>query len=168
MKLAAIATDETLLILKIAFLVLLYAFIVYVVRSATRDIGGAPQESIILGAAEAASLRAEHGVPDPPPAQRTGTARFVVLGGPGLRTGRTIDIGTSTVAGRDGDSTIRLRDDEFASSRHARIEPRSDGVWVEDLGSTNGTFVNGERITAERLKPGDVVRIGQTELRLER
>ena len=51
--------------------------------------------------------------------------------------------------------------------QHARIEPRQDGVWVEDLGSTNGTFLNGERITAERLEEGDVVRVGQTELRLE-
>ena len=53
MTLLALAADETLLILKIVFLVLLYGFILLVVRSATKDIGGAPQESIILGAAEA-------------------------------------------------------------------------------------------------------------------
>jgi pSer/pThr/pTyr-binding forkhead associated (FHA) protein len=158
---AALASDETLLILKIAFLVLLYGFILYVVRSATKDIGGAPQESIILGAAEAAALRAELGVQEAQP------ARFLVLDGSGRKKGSTIDVASPTTLGRDPGSDIRLDDDEFASARHARIEPRSDGVWVEDLGSTNGTFVNGERITAERLAPGDVLRVGQTELRLE-
>lgn len=157
----ALATDETLLILKIVFLVLLYGFILLVVRSATKDLGGAPQESIILGAAEAARLRAELGV------KNVRAARFHVLDGPGLRGGSKVDISTATVVGRDADSGIPLGDDEFASARHARIEPRSDGVWVEDLGSTNGTFVNGERVTAERLQTGDVVRVGQTELRLE-
>jgi len=159
---AALATDETLLILKIAFLVLLYGFILLVVRSATKDIGGAPQESIILGAAEAAKLRAELGVEQNPRA-----ARFLVLGGPGLRGGSKVDISAATVLGRDADTGIRLGDDEFASARHARVEPRADGVWVEDLGSTNGTFVNGERVTAERLKSGDILRVGQTELKLE-
>jgi hypothetical protein len=162
MKLAALATDETLLILKIAFLVLLYGFILYVVRTATRDLGGAPQESIVLGAAEAAALRAEHGIPEIRP------ARFVVLDGPGLRKGSTFEVSAAMVVGRDSNGGLELRDDEFASAHHARIEPRSDGVWVEDLGSTNGTFVNGERVSAERLKPGDVLRVGQTDLRLER
>jgi pSer/pThr/pTyr-binding forkhead associated (FHA) protein len=161
MSVVALATDETLLILKIAFLVLLYGFILYVVRTATRDIGGAPQESIILGAAEAAALRAELGV------EQARTARFVVLNSPGKKNGDTLELTSATVFGRDRRSGFRLDDDEFASAQHARIEPRSDGIWVEDLGSTNGTFVNGERITAERLKKGDVVRVGQTELRLE-
>jgi hypothetical protein len=156
--LAALATDETLLILKIVFLVLLYGFILLVVRSATKDIGGAPQESIILGAAEAARLRAELGVPQ---------VRLRVLAGPGHGKASTVQIDSAIVVGRDADTGIRLDGDEFASARHARIEPRTDGVWVEDLGSTNGTFVNGKRITAERLQAGDVVRIGQTELRLE-
>jgi len=161
MRTAALATEETLLILKIVFLVLLYGFILYVVRTATKDIGGASQESIILGASEAAALRAELGA-------QVGTkpARFVVLDGPGLKKGRTLEVSSMTVLGRDGHSDLEL-DDEFASSRHARIDPRADGVWIEDLGSTNGTFVNGERVTAERLSPGDVLRVGQTELRLE-
>ena len=160
MTLVALAADETLLILKIVFLVLLYGFILLVVRSATKDLGGAPQESIILGAAEASALREELGVQAPP-------LRLRVLGGPGLPTGRTIDIGATTIIGREDNVGIRLDGDEFASGQHARIDPRPDGVWVEDLGSTNGTFVNGERITAQRLEAGDVVRVGQTELRLD-
>ena len=156
--LVAIETDETLLILKVVFLVLLYGFIVLVVRTATKDIGGAPQESIVLGAAEAAKLRAELGAQP---------ARFRAVAGPGLRKGTKIDVETSVVLGRDADSNVRLDADDYASARHARIETRPDGVWVEDLTSTNGTFVNGKRITAERLQPGDVVRVGQTELELE-
>jgi hypothetical protein len=155
----ALATDETLLILKIVFLVLLHGFIVLVVRTATKDIGGAPQESIVLGAAEAAALRAKLGV-------RPG--RFVVVTSPELEQGGTIEISAATIVGRDAGSGIRLDSDEFVSARHARIEPRVDGTWIDDLGSTNGTFVNGSRVKKARaLRPGDVVRIGETELRLQ-
>jgi pSer/pThr/pTyr-binding forkhead associated (FHA) protein len=49
-----------------------------------------------------------------------------------------------------------------------RVEPRPDGIWVEDVGSTNGTFVNGARLEEpRRLEPGDVVRVGETDLRFE-
>ena len=160
MTLEALATDETLLILKIAFLVLLYGFIVLVVRTATKDIGGAPQESIILGPAEAAAMRAELGVQ---------AARLLVVVSPELQQGSTIEVAAPTVVGRDAGSGIRLDRDEFASARHARIEPRQDGVWVNDLGSTNGTYVNGARLKDPRLlRPGDVVRIGGTELEVQR
>ena len=61
-----------------------------------------------------------------------------------------------------------IASDEYASGRHARFEPRRDGVYAEDLGSTNGTFVNGTQITrTHRLVPGDVVRTGETDLRFE-
>jgi hypothetical protein len=156
---AALASDETLLILKGAFLVLLYGFILLVARTATKDLGGAPQESIILGAAEAAALRAQ--VP-------VRSVSLVVLDGPGLRAGSTIAVTGRTVVGRDAGSDITLEADDFTSSQHARLEPGADGLWVEDLGSTNGTFVNGSRLESRtRLRSGDVLRIGQTELRLE-
>lgn len=159
MTVEALATDETLLILKIAFLVLLYGFIILVVRTATKDIGGAPQESIVLGAAEAAAMRAELGVPP---------GRFLVVASPELRAGSTIEVSTPTIVGREAGSGITLDGDEFASARHARIEPRTDGVWIHDLGSTNGTFVNGTRLQkAQALRPRDVVRIGETELQLQ-
>jgi len=158
--LEALATDEALLILKIAFLVLLYGFIVLVVRTATKDIGGAPQESIVLGAAEAAALRAELGVRP---------AQLLVVTSPELAVGSTIELSASAVVGRDAGSGIRLDRDEFVSARHARIEPRPDGIWIEDLGSTNGTHVNGARLQGARaLRPGDVVRIGETELQVQR
>jgi FHA domain len=160
--LEALATDETLLILKIVFLVLLYAFILMVMRTATKDLGGAPQESIILGAAEADEQRAKLGVGARP-------ARFVAVAGPGLQQGRSIEGSATTVVGRDAEADIRLDGDEFASAQHARLEVRDGNVWVEDLGSTNGTFVNGAKVTRKRrLRAGDALRIGQTELRLER
>ena len=139
MTVLALETDETLLIGKIAFLVLLYAFILFVMRSATKGMTQAPQESIILGAAEANALRAEHGLPP---------TRLLVLAGSELGEGRTIEVTAPTVVGRDATSGIRLEHDEFASSRHARIEPRPDGAWVDDLGSTNGTFLGRNRVQA--------------------
>jgi pSer/pThr/pTyr-binding forkhead associated (FHA) protein len=70
--------------------------------------------------------------------------------------------------GRGANNDVSLPGDEYASTRHARFEPRRDGVWIEDVGSTNGTFVNGIRLTRERrLAPGDVVRVGETDLRYE-
>ena len=155
MTVLALASDETLLILKGAFLVLLYLFILLIARSATKDLGGAPQESIILGAAEAAELRAQ--LPVRP-------AAFRVLEGPGLRAGSTLTIGSATVVGRDAGSGIRLDGDDFASSRHASIEPGADGVWVEDLGSTNGTVLNGKRAKKEQLRDGDVLTLGSTDI----
>ena len=152
----ALETDETLLILKIAFLVLLYGFIVLVVRSATKGMDQAPQESIVLGAA---ALRAEHGLP---------SARLLVVTSPELQEGATIELSAPTVVGRDAQSGIRLDRDEFASGQHARIEPRPNGAWVDDLGSTNGTFVNGSKLKKGRVaKVGDVIKIGATELQVQ-
>ena len=95
-------------------------------------------------------------------------ARVTVLASPALRVGGTVEITGPTVLGREASAGVRLDEDDFVSARHARIEPRLDGAWVEDLGSTNGTFVNGARLEdARRLQPADVVRVGSTELRLE-
>jgi pSer/pThr/pTyr-binding forkhead associated (FHA) protein len=157
--LLGLETDETLLIGKIAFLVLLYVFILYVMRSATKGMTQAPQESIVLGAAEANALREEHGL-EP--------RRLLVLTSPELGEGRTIEVAAPTVVGRDATSGIRLEHDEFASARHARIEPRPEGAWVDDLGSTNGTFVNDKRLKRAQLaKVGDIIRIGATELQVQ-
>lgn len=156
----AVTVDEALLGLKIAFLVLLYLFVWLVVRSATRGLSsGAPQESIILSAGEAASLRASIA----PPARRV-----VVVASPALAPGTSFDLTNTTRVGRSAENGIRLDDDSTVSSRHAVLDSRTDGLWVEDAGSTNGTFVNGSRVTSARLlQPGDVVRVGHTDLRVE-
>jgi hypothetical protein len=158
----AVAVDEALLVLKIAFLVLLYLFIWMIVRSATRDVRSAPQESIVLSAADAASLRAEHGL------TRTPSAHLSVVASPSLPEGRRLTLTEPATVGRGPGSAIRLDEDEYVSSRHALITPADNGVWVEDLGSTNGTYVNGAAVTTSRLlQPGDVVRIGDTQLRID-
>jgi pSer/pThr/pTyr-binding forkhead associated (FHA) protein len=156
----ALTTDETLLALKIGFLVLLYIFVWVVVRTATRHVTAAPQESIILSASEAAALRAAAGL---------GGSRLVVLASPGLRQGTPIEVSGALTIGRGPDSDLSLDGDGTVSSRHAKLSRRPDGLWVEDAGSTNGTFVNGARVTTARLlQVGDVVRVGHTDLLVER
>jgi FHA domain len=158
--LASAQVESTLLALKLAFLILLYLFIWRIVRSAARDLR-LPQESMILAPSQVAGLA-------PPPAERE-LGRLVVLTSPALDEGDvvTLDAHPLTI-GRGTNNDVPLPSDEYASSRHARIEPRRDGVWIDDIGSTNGTFVNGIRVTRERrLAPGDIVRIGETDLRFE-
>ena len=156
----AVTVDETLLALKVAFLVLLYLFVWLVVRSATRGLAeGAPQESIIIPAAEAAALRASLAPP---------RRRVVVLSSPTLAVGTAVELTNTTGVGRGPENAIRLDGDTTVSSRHATLDSRADGLWVEDAGSTNGTFVNGARVTSARLlTPGDVIRVGHTDLRVE-
>lgn len=159
-----IAVDEALLALKIGFIVLLYLFIWQIVRSATRDFrtggGAAAQESMIIRPGDRQALGLE------PQVQR---AKLVVLKSPALEPGEEVPIDSLPVAiGRGGQNEVPLDGDEFASAQHARFDPRRDGVWVEDVGSTNGTFVNGARVTTpRRLTNGDVVRVGQTDFRVE-
>jgi pSer/pThr/pTyr-binding forkhead associated (FHA) protein len=95
--------------------------------------------------------------------------RLVVVKSPTLDQGEVVAIDSHALrVGRGGDNDLSIPGDEFASSHHARFEPRRDGIYVEDIGSTNGTFVNGIRVTRERrLASGDVVRIGETDLRFE-
>jgi hypothetical protein len=158
----SIAVDEALLVLKVLFLVLLYLFIWRIVRSAARDVR-LPQESFILrpGDAQAAGLTT-------PPAIHTG--RLIVIKSPALEEGTIFELDSAALTiGRGGQNDVPLEDDEFASARHARFEPRRDGVWVQDRGSTNGTFVNGTRLDRpRRLTPGDVVRVGETDFKYDR
>jgi pSer/pThr/pTyr-binding forkhead associated (FHA) protein len=93
----------------------------------------------------------------------------VVVDSPALEKGDVVTLDSHALrVGRGGDNELPIESDEYASAHHARFEPRRDGVYVEDIGSTNGTFVNGIRLTRERrLAPGDVVRIGETDLRFE-
>ncbi len=163
MTIASVAVGEALVILKILFLLLLYLFIWRIVRTASRDLR-LPQESIVLspGQAQAAGLLGR--------GPRIRTGRLVVIASPTLDAGETRVLDSAAVTvGRGSQNDLPLGDDDFASARHARVEPRRDGVWVEDAGSTNGTFVNGAKLSKpRRLAPGDVIRVGSTDLRYER
>jgi hypothetical protein len=164
MILASIAVEEALLALKIAFVVLLYLFIWRIVRTASKDLR-VPQESFILApSAPSSPTRVRDDLP------HLDAGRLVVVKSPTLKAGqeRTLDSAPVTF-GRSPQNDVKLDGDDYASARHARIEPRRDGVWVEDVGSTNGTYLNGIKLTrARKLKPGDVVRVGETELRYEK
>ena len=84
------------------------------------------------------------------------------------RVGERITLRASTSIGRDAGNDVPLSD-EAASARHAVLELRDGEWWIEDLGSTNGTLVNGTRIEhAERLRFGDELAIGRIALRLEK
>jgi FHA domain len=157
--LSSVAVEEALLVLKLAFLVLLYLFIWRIVRSAARDVR-MPQESFILAPGSVPGLGQE---------QPVETGRLVVVRSPALSEGDELALNSSALLlGRGSGNDVNLARDEYASTKHARVEPRRDGVWVEDVGSTNGTYLNGIRLTrAKKLAPGDVVRIGETELRYE-
>jgi hypothetical protein len=156
----SVAVDELLLVLKIAFLVLLYLFIWRIVRTGSRDLR-LPQESFILAPSAAAGVHASR----PGPV----TGRLVVVKSADLSDGEGFELNSAQLTiGRGNQNDIPIATDEYASARHARFEPRQDGVWVQDLGSTNGTFLNGTRLDRpRRLAQGDVVRVGETDLRYE-
>jgi FHA domain-containing protein len=159
MILASTRLEEVLLALKIAFLVLLYLLIWRIIRTVSRDMRLQPaRESFIMPPVAAASALA---VP--------AGGRLVVEESPVLDEGEEFSVDSAPLTvGRGGQNDVAIDGDEFASARHVRFEPRRDGVWVQDLGSTNGTYVNGVRIDgARRLAPGDVVRVGETDLRFE-
>ena len=161
MILAASTAYETVLLgLKIAFLVLLYLFIWRIVRTAGRDLR-LPQESFILRPAVAGGAVPSGGAVD--------FGRLVVVQSQVLPVGETFGLESRQLTvGRGAQNDVSIEGDEFASAQHVRVEPRRDGVWVSDIGSTNGTYVNGSRIDGPRkLRQGDVVRVGETELRFE-
>ena len=154
------AVDEVLLLLKIAFLVLLYLFIWRIVRTASRDLR-LPQESFIMAPSSSGGVQSSR--------RGSRTGRLIVVKSSDLDAGEDFALNSSQVTiGRGLRNDIAIASDEYASARHARFEPRQDGVWVQDLGSTNGTYLNGTRLEQpRRLTPGDVIRVGETDLRFE-
>jgi hypothetical protein len=154
--------ESVLVVLKALFLVLLYLFVWRVIRSAARDLR-VPQESFVLAPSQAAALGLGARAPSAEP------ARLVVVSSEVLELGTSVGVGpVPLTVGRSEENSLVLEGDGFASARHARVEAGRDGIWLVDLGSTNGTQVNGERIEGRRrLREGDLIRIGDTELRLE-
>jgi pSer/pThr/pTyr-binding forkhead associated (FHA) protein len=156
-----VSVEPILIALQAGFVVLLYIFIWRVVRSAERGLPAAPQESFVMAPAQVAQARAEAGMVP---------GRLVVTRSSAVPVGTAFEAGpVPTTIGRADDNVVVLTGDDYASGRHARIESGLDGTWVVDLGSTNGTYVNGERLEGRRrLHEGDLVQVGDTELRFGR
>jgi hypothetical protein len=94
--------------------------------------------------------------------------RLVVEASPALEVGRVIQLEGGVAIGRSEAAEVSIADDQFVSHMHARIVRRGAYHWVQDLGSTNGTFLNDRRIDSDaQLKVHDALRIGQTVLRYQ-
>jgi hypothetical protein len=152
--------------LKFAFLIVLYLFLLWVSRSALKDLRrgvGQPQGGYAppVGAgSEATGLHSASSLGGPAEGFEP---RLVVERAPGHTPGMEYDIGEGAVMGRGDQAEIRL-EDPFASSRHAKLSRQGGIVVVEDLGSTNGTYLNEELLAGPQpLHPGDRVRIGDSE-----
>ena len=157
---------ETLLtILKLFFLALLYLFFFRVLRAVWAELSPPTRASSAAAAA-----------PSGRPAARTtsggggrsGPLRLRVLE-PAEARGRNYELGDELTVGRASGCQIALPDDTYASQLHARIFRRDGEVFIEDLGSTNGTFLNRKKVSAPvALRKGDRLQIGKTVLEVAR
>jgi FHA domain len=156
----------TLTLIRVAFLAVLWLFVIAAIGVVRTDLFGTTAAKV-----RRARNRAQQQPPPRPqrPARPTrGTPRFLVVTEGGL-SGMSIDLADQQITlGRANDATLVLNDD-YASSRHARIFPQ-DGQWiVEDLGSTNGTYLDRQKVTRPTPVPiGVPIRIGKTVLELRR
>lgn len=158
-------SELALTLVRMGFLALLWVFIVVLLLVLRRDLR-APSDIKPMTVTPARTPRA----PRPPRTARMRGAKgtsLLVVEGP-LK-GTVVPLGTTQVTiGRAPDSTIVV-EDEYASSRHARVY-QSEGAWiVEDLGSTNGTWIDRTRITTPTVLPvGAPLRVGRTTLQLQK
>jgi hypothetical protein len=146
--------ESVLTLLKFLFLALIYLFLFFVVRVVIREL-------------RAPALVPAGGGGSPAPAKRRSappkafaTLRVVA---PETRVGELVPIDGEITVGRGGGCALVLADDHYASTVHARVFRRGNDLFVDDLESRNGTFVNGKRITSTTmLKKNDRVQFGQT------
>jgi hypothetical protein len=158
--------------LKFGFLAVLYLFVLWVARSARRDLRRSDAALMVERGAAPSSIPADatglYSASSPSAAERPpGSPQLVVERAPGHEPGMIYDIDGDFVLGRGERAEIRL-EDPFASARHARIYEQGNIVVIEDLGSTNGTYLNEEVLQTPRpLHAGDRVRIGDSEFTFE-
>src|SRR3954452_21534926 len=152
--------DPIEVLLKFAFIAVLYLFLLWVARSALKDLRRpAPHVNQFHDAGNPAGDGYAGRVPS--------SARLVAEHGGGLRAGQTFVVGGGLVIGRADGIEVRI-EDTYASGRHARIFDHEGFVYIEDMNSTNGTYLNGHRVDGQEvLNPNDRIRIGDTELRYE-
>jgi FHA domain len=146
--------------LKFGFLLVLYLFLLWVARSALKDLRRGTELAEYAPDATGMHSAAAGLGPDPLDGM---DPRLRVEHGSTVGQGTEYDLHHGATLGRGDAADIRL-EDPFASSRHARIERRGDVLVIEDLGSTNGTFLNEEPLTGPQpLHHGDRIRIGDHE-----
>jgi FHA domain-containing protein len=154
--------------LKFAFLVVLYLFLFWIVRSAMKDLRRDSRPSAAAAVPVASDATAMHAAAEglgPDRLEET-EALLKVERAPGLESGSAFDLVGGAVLGR-GDAVDIHLEDPFASTRHARISWQGATVMIEDLGSTNGTYLNGEALDGPSpLHVGDRIRIGDSEFSL--
>jgi len=155
--------------LKFGFLAVLYLFLLWIARSALkdlrrgrRDVDAQATASPVAPPPDATGLHAASEGLLPGAGGDASGARLVVESAPGHEPGSSYEIGSGATLGR-GNVEIKL-EDPFASGRHAKLAVEGGIVVLEDLGSTNGTYLNEEPLSGPRpLHPGDRVRIGDSE-----
>jgi hypothetical protein len=159
--------ELSLTIIRVAFLAVLWLFVIAAIGVVRTDLLGGPSATTRRGKARQAQAP-RPGRPSRAPRPGRGSPRILVVTAGALK-GTSIDLAQQQITlGRANDATLVLNDD-YASSRHARIFPQ-DGQWiVEDLGSTNGTYLDRQKVTRPMPVPlGVPIRIGKTVLELRR
>jgi len=156
-------SEIALTVIKVLFLALLWVFIASAVSVIRTDLFGRTVPMPDQGAQEL-----EQPVPPPKKTKRTRGAPRVLTITQGSQTGQSAELADGVILiGRGADAQLSL-DDDYVSTRHARVVRGDNGVYLEDLGSTNGSYVNGQRITAPTtITLSDTIRIGRTVMRLE-
>jgi pSer/pThr/pTyr-binding forkhead associated (FHA) protein len=151
-------TEPIAVALKFGFLAVLYLFLLWVSRSALKEL-----RSTSAPAPEATGYH-----PVGPGGRAAATDAFLVaVRGGGIDPGERFDLFGGLSIGRSADADVRI-EDRFASSIHARVYSRGANYYVEDMNSTNGTFLNGAVLEGEaELADLDEVKIGDTEFRFE-
>ena len=155
-------------ILRFGFVALLWLLVIGLVLVLRRDISLAATASAKTPTSRSRKASRQPKQSKPRKSKRGGRPRYLAFTG-GALAGHRLELdGQPILLGRSGDCTVPLRD-SYASNRHARIY-HNDGQWfIEDLNSTNGTYLGNNRLTtAQLLEPGMVVRIGQTTMELTR
>jgi hypothetical protein len=165
-------SELALTLARFTFLGLLWLFVIFALLALRKDLRGAsnqPTEAGSTGSSAGRSARSRQSRRSGRASRRSKTrgTRLVVIEGP--LEGAEIPLeGAQITLGRAPDSTIVI-DDDYASSRHARIY-ESEGAWVvEDLGSTNGTWIDRTRLTTPTVLPvGAPLRVGRTTLQIQK
>lgn len=157
-------SELTLFLIRLAYLAILWIFVLSAISVIRSDMFGARAPATERGGGRAA--KAPKPAKAPPKRRGSPTHVLVVEGG---NAGERAELDQAPILiGRGTDAAIRL-DDDYVSTRHARIAASADQWFVEDLGSTNGTYVGTARITQPTtLTLGTQVRIGKTILELRK